>query len=169
MTLNKKKGVIIEGQDEENMIQRPMFWNSNFEGESQVIPKLLNPTVARRVLIHSKSNTGDTGVHYCCLDPTPNIECLDVLISYRMNLNAKNNFGWTSLHIACLLGNHQFCERILATGADPDSVNNLGFSPIHYACRYGRVSCLKVLLKYNAKLNKFSDNESLMMLIYKDI
>ncbi|KAJ5077799.1 ada2a-containing complex component 3 isoform d [Anaeramoeba ignava] len=168
-TSRRKTRTLIRTRSQESMefTTTPMFWEACLEDDSEVIPTLLIPTLAKSYLIRSKTETGDTGIHYCCFKQGKQVESLKVLMSYHMNQNNKNNFGWSPLHISCIQGLHNHCEELLSNGADPDSVNNLGLSPIHYACKYGHSQCLNVLLKYNAKLNKLPDNETLLMLAAK--
>jgi ankyrin repeat protein len=72
-----------------------------------------------------------------------------------VNVSARNGAGLTMLHVACYQGGYD-CARILLEKARAD-VHSLGneckSTPLQFAAFSGNVDLVKLLLKYQGKVN----------------
>ncbi|KAJ3442521.1 ankyrin repeat and socs box protein [Anaeramoeba flamelloides] len=146
----------------------PLLWYLCTVGDHKRLSLLLGSINAKKEnLLHSKSPTGDTGLHYCVSGVKPNFKCLDLMLSNRSNPNTKNKMDFSPLHIACAKGFTNCVSELLENGSDPDLVTKQGYRPIHYATMGGHIECVELLIKKKSKLTTQYDKMSLLMLAAK--
>ncbi|KAJ6250107.1 hypothetical protein M0813_16369 [Anaeramoeba flamelloides] len=146
----------------------PLLWYLCTVGDDKRLSLLLASVNAKKEnLLHSKSPTGDTGLHYCVSGVKPHFKCLYLMLSYRSNPNTKNKMDFSPLHIACAKGFTKCVSELLENGSDPDLVTKQGYRPIHYATMGGHVECVELLIKKKSKLTTQNDKMSLLMLAAK--
>ncbi|KAJ6245205.1 ankyrin repeat-containing protein [Anaeramoeba flamelloides] len=161
--MSKKKQKKQQKQD-----LNPLLWYLCSVGDCGRLSLLLSSLAAQKEnLLHSKSPTGDTGLHYCVSGVKPHFRCLHLMLSYRSNPNTKNKMDFSPLHIACAKGFQKCASELLENGADPDLVTKQGFRPIHYATMGGYKGCVELLLKKKAKIITLNDKMSILMIAAK--
>ncbi|KAL6244479.1 hypothetical protein RBB50_008721 [Rhinocladiella similis] len=79
-------------------------------------------------------------------------ELLEILINeskHNICLDARNMYGSTPLHEAALQGHDRVAEILIGRGADLLDRNYGSATPLYLAVSYGRLSMVKLLLKFN--------------------
>ncbi|KAJ6240787.1 molting protein mlt-4 [Anaeramoeba flamelloides] len=142
----------------------PLFWSGVYEGKTQLLKNVFSFIKDTDSVVQKKTTYGDIGLHFSVLNSTNNIDTLKLLLSLHSNPNAKNDLSLSPLHIACINGLPESVEELLQNKADPDLVSKSGMSIVHHCCEFGRLECLKVLLKYNAKINSYLGNTTPLMI-----
>ncbi|KAJ3435351.1 ada2a-containing complex component 3 isoform d [Anaeramoeba flamelloides] len=142
----------------------PLLWYLCSVGDEGRLSLLLDSQKANREnMLHSKSPTGDTGLHYCVSGVNPHYECLYLMLSNRSNPNSKNKMDFSPLHISCAKGFTKCVSELLQNGADPDLVSKQGYRPIHYAIMGGYIDCIELLLQKKTKIYTDNDKMSILM------
>mmetsp|Transcript_542 Transcript_542/g.814 ORF Transcript_542/g.814 Transcript_542/m.814 type:complete len:181 (-) Transcript_542:67-609(-) len=59
------------------------------------------------------------------------------------------DMDYNPLHKACWTGNVKMTEKLLAHGADPNTLNDRKKCPLHYAAEFDQVDCAKLILERN--------------------
>ncbi len=82
-------------------------------------------------------------------------EIINVLLPKMTNLKLKGHYGTTALHAAVSTGNGQrerehLVAKLIAQGADVNSISDLGSSPLHHAANSPKT--IKLLLAQKAKI-----------------
>ncbi|GAB0092665.1 ankyrin repeat domain-containing protein 39 [Sergentomyia squamirostris] len=80
------------------------------------------------------------------------MERLEIAIG-RGATNDRDNSGYTALHYAARAGHLAICKRLMAAGANVNSVTNGGVSPLHRAAMMGRVEIVEYLCQVGAHLD----------------
>ncbi len=77
-----------------------------------------------------------------------------LLIDAGAQLDARSHTsGATALHAAALQGNANLVDRLIAAGADPNTLSHFGEVPLHNAVAFGQFDAVQVLLDQGADPN----------------
>jgi ankyrin repeat protein len=110
-----------------------------------------------------QNEAGWTPLHTCCMS-FQMISAAEKLIDEmerrgesldQKTANGPGNFnqGWTALHMACAYGVEPIVKRLIAAGADVNTVNNFGYTPLLEACHRGFVNIVRFLIEAGADLS----------------
>lgn len=75
------------------------------------------------------------------------------ILEERWAINRWDKFGDTPLTLACTMGNADGVARLIAAGADIDSLSSRELSPLNYACFDGFVDCVRILISAGCNVN----------------
>ena len=104
-------------------------------------------------LLEPEKSSGKTALHYAAqLGKDDIVEFL--LANTNCDLNQKDNFNNTALHYSVLAPIPFVTERLLKSGADPNSINLKLQTPLHMAVEKSNVLGAKLLLKYGTNINQ---------------
>mmetsp|Transcript_401 Transcript_401/g.582 ORF Transcript_401/g.582 Transcript_401/m.582 type:complete len:624 (+) Transcript_401:49-1920(+) len=103
------------------------------------------------------NEAGWTPLHSCCMSTTTvsaGLALIEETLNHGGDFETKTkqgpgtfNRGWTPLHMACAYGVEALVEKLVANGADVNSVNSFGFSCLLEACHRGFINIVRFLVR----------------------
>jgi ankyrin repeat protein len=102
----------------------------------------------QHVEVNASQGDGATALHWAAHWDDPVMA--DLLIRARANVNAANDLGVTPLALA---SSSAMVAKLLAAGANPNSVASSGESPLMAAARTGNAEMVSALLEHGADVN----------------
>uniref|UniRef100_A0A8W8M9T6 BRCT domain-containing protein n=1 Tax=Magallana gigas TaxID=29159 RepID=A0A8W8M9T6_MAGGI len=146
----------------ENIIQNCRTAARKINGAKQNIQFITRKKTIKRSL---KRSLGKENTHMSspssrkCSSTTPfqlgspshmNLSFNNVWQGSPHNIDKKNAKGETSLQVACIKGDLQRVERLLSSGANPNTRDHAGWTPLHEACQRGHAEIAARLLSAGA-------------------
>ncbi|KAJ5266606.1 hypothetical protein N7478_009414 [Penicillium angulare] len=79
------------------------------------------------------------------------VEIMDrLLIGNKQGINEKGKSGETPLAVVCRMGDLQIAQKLLANGADIETVDDIGDTPLSISALNGHLEIVKLLLEQGA-------------------
>lgn len=97
-------------------------------------------------------SNGFNCLHICCKSGAVDV-MMELLAVNPDLIYTKTQIGASAIHIASVTNNIEAARLLLELGADPNVQSNDGETSLMMACENGCIEMVKLLLKYNAKLN----------------
>lgn len=111
---------------------------------------------------HKNIELGTTPLQYAVY--YKRLECIQLMISYKIDINIPDFRGMTALHYLVLNYDDNEGEQILLflleNGINVNLCDKYGCTAFHYACWSNKINILKKLLNYNADINLTTKNGS---------
>ncbi|XP_068108327.1 ankyrin repeat domain-containing protein 35 isoform X2 [Hyperolius riggenbachi] len=118
-------------------------WNKHdqklFEAVEKGDTKKLSAILSKRPIRATKNGpNGQSAFHVAAAKGL--IDCVNVIISHKVEINAKTDDGCTALHLASSNCHPECVKVLLQHGAHEDSIDFQGRTPLHCAATSGCVS-----------------------------
>jgi len=158
---NQQNPFVFFGQDEDDEDDpRP-------EPDPVLYEHLFHVTVNDETLyfddVCMENEAGWTPLHTCCMSfHTAQAGLLIVAEMQRRGVSLDTrtqagpgtfNKGWTALHMACAYNVEPLVEKLLACGAECNTMNCFGYSPLLEACHRGYLPVVDMLMRAGADLS----------------
>lgn len=99
-----------------------------------------------------QENTSGTKQNIISLARDGDIGALRSALNVGLIIDRKTPNGDSALHVSARYGHPDFCEMLMALGADPNARNNVSMTPLHLAARYGKTDAVQILLECDADM-----------------
>ena len=103
--------------------------------------------------VNSLSHSNFTPMHYAAIDDKPKIIKLLIAVGTSACIHAKTSNGCTPIHYAAKYGSVNVANRLIAAGADINSVDDSDRTPLHYAAAEGHDNIIKKCIEAGAHVN----------------
>ncbi|KAL4240423.1 Ankyrin Repeat [Mactra antiquata] len=82
------------------------------------------------------------------------IECVNLLLDFKVNINAHNGSEDTPIMLAAHSGHANVVTRLIERGANIHDQNCMGYTALMKACENGQVETVELLLKHGANITQ---------------